>query len=416
LNILRFEIAGFWEKLRFEIAMFINKVIFMDTMKEILEKLNPWWNEEFNFKSIERKKYLDILKEQIDKKDINILTGIRRVGKTTLMYQLINFLLERKVNPKNILFLSLDVIYFKDYFIQDIISEYMKLNRISNKEKVYLFLDEITYKDNFNQELKNLYDFGNYAVFASSSSAKVLKDKKAFLTGRARYYEIHPLDFEEFCVFKGHSFKSNLPVLKSLFEEYMEMGGMPEFVLTKNPSYLSELLELIVSKDIVMEHDLKNKQLIFDLFRLLCERVGKQISYNKLSKILDVDNETVSKYVSYFLDTYLFDLVEIKGKLNQRILGKKKLYCIDVGLRNVVTGFKDLGSVYENLVYHVIKGEKPNFIYVDGMEIDFCFKDVLIEAKYGVVLEGKQKEFFDSLKFKKKIVANGVDFFLEKKC
>ncbi|MDD3175227.1 MAG: hypothetical protein PHU51_02010 [Candidatus Nanoarchaeia archaeon] len=83
---------------------------------------------------------------------------------------------------------------------------------------------------------------------------------------------------------------------------------------------------------------------------------------------------------------------------------------------NVLESELDSGSLHENLVYHVIKGENPNFIYVDGMEIDFCFKDVLIEAKYGIVLEGKQKELFDSLKFKKKIVANGVDFFLEKKC
>ncbi|MFT4283015.1 MAG: DUF4143 domain-containing protein [Candidatus Woesearchaeota archaeon] len=67
----------------------------------------------------------------------------------------------------------------------------------------------------------------------------------------------------------------------------------------------------------------KHKKLIYDLFLLLCERIGKQLSYNKISKILGVDNETISRYINYFEDAYLFEIIEMEGKLNQRILGKK---------------------------------------------------------------------------------------------
>lgn len=383
-------------------------------MKEILEELNPWWKNEYNFKNIVRPKYFKLLIEQLEKKDITILTGIRRVGKTTLLKQLIQYLIEKKINSKNILFLSLDIIYFKSYNIYDIILEYKKINNIKHEEKIYLFLDEITYKENFNQELKNLYDLGNYKIFASSSSAKILKDKKAFLTGRARYIEINPLDFKEYILFKKLDItKIESHILENHFEEYMMYGGMPEFVLTKDASYLSELLELIISKDIISINNIKNKELIYDLFKLLCERIGKQISYNKISKILNVDNETISRYISFFLDTYLFQIVEMKGKLNEKLKAKKKLYCIDVGLKNIVTGFRDKGAIYENLVFHHIKNNKPNFLFKNGIEIDFCFKNILIEAKYGQELTIEQKKLFNDSKYDIKIIANGLSFFLD---
>ncbi|HDP73525.1 MAG TPA: ATP-binding protein [Candidatus Woesearchaeota archaeon] len=383
-------------------------------MKERLEELNPWWNRAFEYKAIQRPKYLNSLKKQLLRKDVAIITGIRRVGKTTLLKQLIAYLLNKGINPKHILFVSLDLLFFKPFTIQDIVLEYKKIHKIPHSQKVFLFLDEITYKDNFSQELKNLYDLGNYAVFASSSSAKVLKDKKAFLTGRARYFEVKPLDFEEFALFKGKDVsKTDLPILKSLFEEYMKQGGLPEYVLSQDPAYLSELLELIISKDVISEHNIKNRQQVYDLFRLLCERVGKQVSYNRLSKILGIDNETVSRYISYFLDTFLFSMIEVKGKLNERIKSKKKLYCVDVGLRNVVTGFRDIGAIYENLVYNSIKGKKPFFLLKNGVEIDFCFGNTLIEAKYGQDLTPEQKKLFYSSEFKQKIVAKGVGFFLD---
>ena len=380
-------------------------------MRERLEELNPWWNESYNHKTITREKYLSVLLQSLQKKEITVLTGIRRVGKTTLLKQIISHLLENNINPKHILFVSLDLLYFKDYSVQDIILEYKKIQGIPHNQKTYLFLDEIAYKDNFNQELKNLYDLENYKIYAGSSSAKILKDKKAFLTGRAKYIEIEPLDFQEFLLFSNQTNKET-HLLKNSFENYMQFGGMPEYVLTKDPTYLSELLELIISKDIISKHDIKYKQIVYDLFRLLCERIGKQISYNKLSKILEVDNETIKRYVGYFEDTYLFNIVEIKGKLNEKIRGKKKLYCIDVGLKNSVTGFKDKGAIFENLVYNKIKHQKPSFLQVDGIEIDFVFKDTLIEAKYGLELEGKQKELFEKLKYKNKIIAKDMTFFI----
>lgn len=384
-------------------------------MQTQLEELNPWWkNKNHKLDFIKRKKYTKELEKQFDRKDVVILTGLRRVGKTTILKTLISSLLAKKIPAKKIFFISLDMLYFSEFTIQEIVLEYKKINSIPHGEKLYLFLDEITYKKDFNQELKNLYDLGNYKIFASSSSASVLKDNKAFLTGRSKYLEINPLDFEEFLLFNGKEIeKTDKHILSKLFEEYMEFGGMPEYVLTKDPQYLSELVEVIITKDIIAEKNIKNHKAVFDLYRLLCERVGKQISYNKLSKILNIDNETISRYISHFLNTYLFDIIEVKGKLNQKIKSNKKLYCVDIGMRNIITGLRDLGAIYENLVYNKIKQNSPSFIYENGIEIDFCFNSTLIEAKFGQKLKDKQKDLFDKLQYKTKIIANGIDFFLK---
>ncbi|MBD3209674.1 ATP-binding protein [Candidatus Woesearchaeota archaeon] len=120
-------------------------------------------------------------------------------------------------------------------------------------------------------------------------------------------------------------------------------------------------------------------------------------------------------YIGYFVETYLFFIVEQEGKLNERIKANKKFYCADVGVKNVLHGYKDLGSVYENLVFLKIKHKKPRYYKKGDVEIDFTFDDWLIEAKFGQELEGKQKTVFESVKKKKKLVAQGVSFFTNRK-
>jgi hypothetical protein len=137
------------------------------------------------------------------------------------------------------------------------------------------------------------------------------------------------------------------------------------------------------------------------------------VSYNKLAKILNISKNSVINYIYYFKETYLFYIIEKDAKsLNERIVDNKKLYCADVGIKNVVTGFRDKGSIYENLVFLKIKKENPRYIKKDGIEIDFKYKDTIVEAKYNQEIKDKQKKLFDSINIKNKIIANGVDFFV----
>jgi uncharacterized protein len=388
-------------------------------MDSIFYNFNPWWEQEYSLNYIIRDKYFKQLIDFIPKKEVVFLTGLRRVGKTTLMYQLIEYLL-KSVKKEQIFYISLDLLSLKDKSIYEIIQDYRKIHGLSKDVFSYVFLDEITIKKDFHQELKNLYDLGNIKIFVSSSSATKLKDTSAFLTGRARYIEVEPLDFNEFLLFNNYSpKKKDYQLLEKYFEEYMEFGGMPEYVLTKDPTYITEVVNNIILKDIVAKYGIKNTEKVFDLFRLLMERVGKPLTYSKIANILDISKDSVQTYINYFLETYLFSKIEVNGKLNERIKGPKKFYCGDVGIKNVSTGFRDKGAIYENLVYNKIKSDyknhlkgEINFLYKDGVEIDFVTKDFLLEAKFGQEMNEKQKNLFDNYKIKNKIVARGVDFFI----
>lgn len=385
-------------------------------MESLFYRFNPWWEDDFVFDGIKRELYLDKLDALSSNKDIVFLTGLRRVGKTTILKNFISILInEKKIEPKHIFYISLDFITLSHYTIYEILQEYRKILKLSSKTKLYLFFDEITTKENYHQELKNLYDLENVKIFASSSSASLLKDNNAYLTGRSRVIEVMPLNFYEYLDFKNIKIKkSDLHLLESYFKDYMQDGGMPEFVLTSDITYLQNLIDNIIYKDIISLNNIKNKKVIEDFYRLLMERCGKQLSLNKIANILNIGVDSARRYLSYFEDTYLIYTVEKYGKLNEQIKNPKKIYSGDIGLKNIVTGFRDLGAVFENLVFLEIKNLTPYYVYEDGIELDFCTKNkVLIEAKYNSTLNQKQQKLFDDFKSDKKIVINGVKDFLD---
>lgn len=383
-------------------------------MEDLLYKLNPWWEEEYAAPGLAREKYLSTLAASAQKQEITIVTGLRRVGKTTLLKQTIASLMKNKVPSTRILFAPLDSFGLMNSSIHEILNEFRKIHKIPANEKAYLFLDEVSSREDFQHEAKDLYDNEKVKIFLSGSSASMLRDKKAYLTGRTRTIEIMPLDFQEFLRFRDAEIRKSEPyLLEKYFEEYMEFGGMPEYVLTKDPAYITELVEHLIYKDIIAHHGIKDEKVVKELFRLLCERVGKPTSFNKLSKVLGISVDSVKRYLGYFEDAYLFYSVErCSRSMNERVLSPKKIYAGDVAFRNTVAGFRDLGAIYENLVFLKIKDSKPCYVYEAGVELDFSFADTVIEAKYKREIEEKQQKLFTSLKAKNKIVASGHAFFI----
>ncbi|MBT5544822.1 MAG: ATP-binding protein [Desulfobacula sp.] len=382
-------------------------------MEEILYQYNPWWEElVFSEEIIPRERYLDRLIKYLDNKQIISLTGLRRVGKTTLMKLIIKELIRRGTSSKFILYISLDDYLFHQKSIIEIINEYRKLHKLKIEEKIYLFLDEVTYKDNFHIQLKNIYDSQNTKIFAASSSASMLRDKKASLTGRAITLEIKPLDLEEYLFFKGITVKKrDKQLYKSYFLDYIKDGGMPENVLNPNREYLMNLVDDIIQKDITAFHGLKNHQILRDYFLLLMERSGKQLSINKIAKILSISPDTSKRYLSYFESTYLIHLLPRWGKTNQRLLSAKKIYASDLGIKHLFMGDRDLGSYFENYIYLVLRNKKIlYYLYENTVEIDFYTDDkILIESKFYSQLNEKQNRLFSDYPASKRIVIDSVD-------
>ena len=382
-------------------------------LETILYKFNPWWEEEYSSQTIPREKYHRLLAESLNTDDIVILTGLRRVGKTSIMKHFIEDLLKR-VQGTRIFYISLDAYGLEKYSIHDIIETFRKIHRINLSDRIYIFLDEITAKPDFQRELKDFFDNENVKIYTGGSSASVLKEKKAYLTGRNRVVEVLPLDFAEFLTFRKINIKKSEQYLVDVyFEQYMDMGGIPEYVLRQDPVYLEGLIDDIIYKDIIGCYGIKEKGSVRDMFLLLMERSGKQVTLNKMAKILGISFDTVKRYVEYFLDTFVFYSLERCGKVNERIKSPKKLYAGDTGIRNIVTGFRDKGALLENLFFLKIKHQKPCYVFENGIELDFLVnKETLIEVKYNRELNMKQKQMFDRYKARNKLIIATVSQFL----
>ncbi len=375
---------------------------------------NPWWENHFEENTIIRETYIEKIMKNIKTKEVIFLTGLRRIGKTTIIKQVIQKLLREKISPKDIFFISLDSFNLIDFSIHKLIEEYREEHKKSPKDFFYLFLDEVTSKENFEDELKSLYDNENIKIICSSSIATLMRDKKAKLTGRTKTIEIMPLTFKEFLNFKKIKIrKSEKDILNSYFKDYMKIGGVPHYVLTEDKEYLNELVQGIIYKDIIAQYKIKNEKVIKELFNLLCNRVGKPVSYNKLANILKISVDSVKRYINYFEKAYLFYIVDRYSKsYNESVTSPKKIYAGDVGIKNIITGVKDLGANYENLVFLKIKNLDPKYYLKDSVEIDFITKNKLIEAKFNSELNEKQKQLFEQIKRKNKIIVRGVDFFV----
>src|SRR6056297_33338 len=379
-------------------------------MQQILYRYNPWWEEEYKAAGlIERKLLIQKLEETFSQKKVVFITGLRRIGKTSLLKLFIHKLInEKDINPGKICFVSLDDYLLDKLSIPEIIDQYRSIHKLKYSEKIYLFLDEVTYKEDFEIQLKNLIDSQNVKIYATSSSASDIRHKKAYLTGRQYTMEVLPLTFKEYLEFKNISIlKKDKHLEESYFIDFLKTGGIPEYVLTENIEYLKELVDDILYKDIIAFHHLKDEQLVKDFFLLLMERAGKQISINKMASILSISPDTARRYLNIFARCYLIHLMNRHGKTNERILSPKKIYAADLGIRNIFTGFRDYDSLFENYAYLRFKHLNPMYVYQGKNEIDFYLENqLLVETKYHEEpIPEKQKNLAETFSSKKFIVA-----------
>ncbi len=351
----------------------------------------------------ERKLFGELVK-RIEDKEIIVLTGMRRVGKTTLFKMIFD-----KIKSKNKVFLDienpLNQKIFEEEDYGNILAN-LKVFGINSKEKAYIFLDEIQSKPDIVKAVKYLHDHYNIKFFLTGSSSFYLKNLfPESLAGRKIIFELYPLDFEEFLLFKDckkefftkfsqkdrNKNKIEYEKIKKLYEEYLEFGGFPQVVLAneneKKREFLSDTFKSYFEKDVQSLASFKEVSRFRDLSLLLLKRIGAKLDITKLASEIGVSRETVYSYISFLENTYFIKLISPFTKsIDREVSGRKKVYVCDNGIARQI-GKCEEGNLLENAVFNNLRiyGEIKYYEMRSGGEIDF----ILSNKKIG--LEVKQK-------------------------
>ncbi|MDO8538296.1 MAG: ATP-binding protein [archaeon] len=363
----------------------------MDAAK--LVEWNPWWETKEvpeELKAMPRPEYKQLI-SSIGISEITIITGVRRSGKSTLMYQMIDGLLKQGILAEQILFVNLEDKKLLKDSLDDIYSSYRQ--NINLDKKAFVFFDEIHRKDGWEAWIRKKYDLktNNKFVISGSCSYLLKKEYSTLLTGRNVSFEVMPLSFEEFLLFnnivinksdlsKGLMLeKTRLRILKNL-DEFLSLGGFPEVVL-KPKNFKSKLLEQyfddILYKDIVDRYNL-NSQKTKDLAIYLITNFTSIVSLRNMRNSLKISYDTIKDYISYYTEAFLFFSVDhFSYSFKEQKTLASKIYCIDNGLRNSVS-FKfsnDEGKLAENCIFIELK-RRGNYAYYwkNQNEVDFVIK------------------------------------------
>ena len=332
---------------------------------------------------IERKEYLEKLKNFKDKDLIKVITGIRRCGKSTLFDLFINYLKEMGISDEQIIKINLEDV---DYNFKDYKELYDYINKkIDSKQQYYVFIDEVQNVPLFQKAVDSLYIKKNVDVYITGSNAYLLSGElTTLLSGRYVEIKMLPLSFKEYLSAFTDKTKSNY----EYFLDYMRNGGMPGNILIIKDSpndldmYLEGIFTTVVYKDIITRNNITDKMLLESILRFIFDSIGSPISTKKISdtltsKGMSTSNHTVENYILAFIDSFLIykaERFDVKGK--NLLVRDYKYYVVDQGLRSYLLGKKadsDMGHILENIVYLELlrRGYKVYVGKVDDLEVDF---------------------------------------------
>jgi predicted AAA+ superfamily ATPase len=308
------------------------------------------------------------------------------------MYDMIDNLIKRGIKPNQILFVNFEDKKLSEESLDDMYNTYRK--ELNLDEKAYIFFDEIHRKKDWESWIRKKYDLKTNDKFIISGSCSYLlrKEYSTLLSGRNLSYDVFPLSFEEFLLFKNIKVdkgdlkkgiileKTRISILRAL-DEYLEFGGFPE-VLFKNRYFKTKLLEQyfddILYKDIIDRYDLSSQKLR-DLALYLMTNFTGFISLRSIRNALGISYDTTKDYFSYYKEIFLFFTVDhFSYSFKEQKTLPSKVYCIDNGLRNAVSFkfSKDKGKLAENAVLVELKRRRKDIYYwKDRSEVDFIIKN-----------------------------------------
>lgn len=388
---------------------------------------------------IKRDQYLNALKNRMHNGMIKVITGIRRVGKSYILFNIFqNYLLSIGVNPSQIITIEFDRYENKKYRNADFVLEYIH-SCLRKGEQYYLLMDEVQLLPDFEEVLNSLLHYQNLDVYVTGSNSKFLsKDIITQFRGRGDEIHVWPLTFKEFMqVYDGDVYNG--------WAEYVIYGGLPLTVSMKTEEqkvqYLTNLFKETYLKDIIERYHIDKVQEMDDLLNILASSIGSLTNPPRIEATFkslihsNISMNTIRQYIEYLEDAFIINKAYRYNVKGRKYIGTPlKYYFEDVGLRNARLGFRQVEQTHlmENIIYNELRSRgysvdvgvvEKREVDLNGkekkkqLEIDFIAnlgsKRYYIQSAYSMPTEEKRKQEKASLisvkdSFKKIILVKDV--------
>jgi len=384
-----------------------------------IKKWNIWWMTKeipLNLKKITRTHKKEELMKLINPREILVLSGVRRSGKSTLMYQIMDQLIFQNINPNNIFYFNFDEPLEKQTSqeIEKLFNSYLELK--NPQGRIYVFFDEIQNMESWHQWVKSKYDLlGKKIKFIISGSNNSLLNQQlgTLLTGRIFLEYVYPLSFREFLDFVNYEIQDQdleKEKINHYLRIYIQKGGFPETVLEEdsyiNNRRLQDYFDSILFRDVLIIDKIREASKLRDLAYYALTNISNLLSYSKIEKAIGLNINTVKDYLFHLENAYLLfqiNFFSFSVKESITIQKPRKIYAIDQGLRKSVAYqfSEDTGRIVENIVFLELKRRnKEIYFWNNQNEIDFVIKNkdntlTLINVCYGSEIHPRELRGFE---------------------
>lgn len=340
---------------------------------------------------IKREYYLEQIRIRENNGMIKVITGVRRCGKSYLLFKLfMKELLDRGIEKNHIIDIALDGIENEGLRDPHALFKYVK-GKITDEKQYYILLDEIQFVERFSEVLNSLLRMDNVDIYVTGSNSKFLSsDILTEFRGRGDEIRVYPLSFVEYVsAYDGTE--------EDAWLDYMTFGGLPRIISMKTDEqkikYLSDLFKETCLKDIIEHNNLKNSTEMEDLINLLASAIGSLTNPKKLENTFRtvmqsrITDKTIKQYIDYLREAFLIEQAiryDIKGK--KYISTPMKIYFVDPGLRNARLGFRQIEETHlmENIIYNELRRR--------GYAVDIGFVEIREQDEKGGQRVRKQLE------------------------
>ena len=419
---------------------------------KVLRQYNPWWRNPLAIKEEnkpqKRLAYYEALR-MISHKTIRrfaVLSGARRVGKTTIMYQMMNSLIDGGVNPKNILYVSFDIPIVKLVNVETVLSIYESLYPIEGTR--YIFLDEIQYTEHWELWMKVIYDSRKDIRLTATGSASPILEKGSTDSGTGRWsiLKIPTMSFYEYCrllQIEEPILPDNLRLTKLVkmskaelgdlmdrfaplevhFNRYLRIGGFPELVLSDDDMYAQRMLredvvDKVIKRDVLTLFNIRSPLLMEKLFLYLCMNSTEIFSVTTAAK--ELENTSAATIDSYIEALEMSNLIYLSKPMDVgskgALKGKPKIYIADAAIRNavlmiddVLSDERELGAMVETTVYkHIV-----SFYQGSTAQLGYFRKAKDNQKEVDVVIELPREKILCEVKYRNNSHIPATDAIVE---